>query len=89
MITLKSAHELALMREAGRIVAEVLAEIQETVAPGVTTGDLEAIADEIIVGKYGAIPSFKGYRGFPGYGVCLGQRGDRARNPWAAGPERG
>ncbi len=69
MITLKSAHELALMREAGRIVAEVLAEIREAVAPGVTTADLEAVADEIIVGKYGAIPSFKGYRGFPGL-VC-------------------
>lgn len=69
MITLKSAHELALMREAGRIVAEVLAEIREAVLPGATTADLEAIADRIIVGKYGAIPSFKGYRGFPGM-VC-------------------
>lgn len=69
MITLKSAHELALMREAGRIVAEVLAGIREAVAPGVTTADLEAIADEVIVGKYQAIPSFQGYRGFPGM-VC-------------------
>lgn len=69
MITLKSAHELALMREAGRIVAEVLLGIRETVAPGVTTAELEAVADRIIVGKYGAIPSFKGYRGFPGM-VC-------------------
>ncbi|MGD9047043.1 MAG: type I methionyl aminopeptidase [Anaerolineae bacterium] len=69
MITLKSAHELALMREAGRIVAEVLGGIQAAVAPGVTTADLEAIADRIIVGKYQAIPSFKGYRGFPGM-VC-------------------
>jgi methionyl aminopeptidase len=69
MITLKSAHELALMREAGRIVAEVLAEIRETVAPGITTADLEAVAERIIVDKHGAIPSFKGYRGFPGM-VC-------------------
>jgi methionyl aminopeptidase len=69
MITLKSEHELALMREAGRVVAEVLAEIRETVAPGVATADLEAVADRIIVGKYQAIPSFKGYRGFPGM-VC-------------------
>jgi methionyl aminopeptidase len=69
MITLKSAHELALMREAGRIVAEVLAEIQEAVVPGVTTADLEVIAERIIVGKHGAIPSFKGYRGFPGM-IC-------------------
>jgi methionyl aminopeptidase len=69
MITLKSEHELALMREAGRIVAEVLAGIGEVVVPGATTADLEAVADEIIVGKYKAIPSFKGYRGFPGL-VC-------------------
>ncbi|HSR34693.1 MAG TPA: type I methionyl aminopeptidase [Anaerolineae bacterium] len=69
MITLKSGNELALMREAGRIVAEVLAEIQEVVAPGVTTADLEVIADRIIVGKHQSIPSFKGYRGFPGM-VC-------------------
>jgi methionyl aminopeptidase len=69
MITLKSAHELALMREAGRIVAEVLAEIKKAVSSGVTTADLEAIADRIIVAKYAAIPSFKGYRGFPGM-VC-------------------
>jgi methionyl aminopeptidase len=69
MITLKSAAELTLMREAGRIVAEVLAGIQEAVVPGVTTADLEAISDEVIVGKYHAIPSFKGYRGFPGM-VC-------------------
>ncbi len=69
MITLKSAHELALMREAGRIVAEVLAEIREAVAPGVTTADLESIAGRIIVEKHRAIPSFKGYRGFPGM-VC-------------------
>jgi methionyl aminopeptidase len=69
MITLKAAHELSLMREAGRIVAEVLSEIREAVAPGVTTGDLEAIAERIIVETYGAVPSFKGYRGFPGM-VC-------------------
>ena len=66
MISLKSKRELALMRQAGQIVAEVLARIQEVVAPGVTTLDLEKIAEEIIVGKHGAIPSFKGYRGFPG-----------------------
>jgi methionyl aminopeptidase len=69
MITLKSAHELGLMRQAGRIVAEVLAEIREAVRPGVTTADLEAVAGRIIVDKHGVIPSFKGYRGFPGM-IC-------------------
>jgi methionyl aminopeptidase len=69
MISLKSAHEISLMREAGRIVAEVLDRIQEAVIPGATTADLELIAGQIIVDKYKAIPSFKGYRGFPGM-VC-------------------
>jgi methionyl aminopeptidase len=69
MITLKSAHELALMREAGRIVAEVLAEVRRVAAPGITTADLEVIAERIIVDEHGAIPSFKGYRGFPSM-VC-------------------
>jgi methionyl aminopeptidase len=57
------------MREAGRIVAEVLARVRDEVVPGMSTGDLEGMAGEVIVGKYGAIPSFKGYRGFPGM-VC-------------------
>jgi len=69
MISLKSAHEISLMCEAGHIVAEVLAEIREAVAPGVTTADLERTASSIIVDKYQAIPSFKGYRGFPGM-IC-------------------
>jgi methionyl aminopeptidase len=69
MISLKSERELLLMREAGRIVAEVLARIEEAVAPGMTTANLDAIAEEIIVDKHGAIPSFMGYRGFPGR-VC-------------------
>ncbi len=69
MITLKSAHELSLMRQAGQIVAQVLARMEEVIAPGMTTADLEAIAAEIIIGRYGAIPSFKGYRGFPAM-VC-------------------
>ena len=88
MITLKSARELASMREAGRIVAEVLGRIQEVVTPGLTTLQLEKAAEEIIVGKYGAIPSFKGYRGFPGM-VCTsvneeivhGIPGPRVLNP--------
>jgi len=69
MITIKSARELDLMRQAGGIVAEVLAGIREAISPGMTTADLETIAGRIIVDKHGAIPSFKGYRGFPGM-VC-------------------
>lgn len=69
MISIKSAHELDLMREAGRIVAQVLAAMEEAAAPGMTTADLERIAGEIIVDKHKAIPSFKGYHGFPGM-IC-------------------
>ncbi len=64
MIILKSSQELARMRHAGRIVAEVLARLREKVAADVTTAELDALAYQIIVG-YGAKPSFKGYRGFP------------------------
>lgn len=60
MIVLKSPRELARMRLAGRIVAEVLATLSERVRPGVTTSELNALAEEIIA-KRGGIPSFKGY----------------------------
>jgi methionyl aminopeptidase len=60
MVVLKSNDELKLMREAGRVVAEVLALMRERVRPGVTTLELDALAEEEIR-KRGAIPSFKGY----------------------------
>lgn len=64
MIVLKSSHELELMRQAGRIVAQVLERFREVVRPGITTAELEKVASHIIE-REGAIPSFKGYRGFP------------------------
>jgi methionyl aminopeptidase len=60
MIHLKSPQELKKMRQAGRIVAEVLECMRQTVAPGVTTAELDRLAEEIIRGHQ-AIPSFKGY----------------------------
>jgi methionyl aminopeptidase len=68
MIQIKTDAELALMREAGLVVGRTLATLQAAVAPGMTTADLDAIAEEAIRGE-GAIPSFKGYRGFPG-SIC-------------------
>lgn len=59
-IRIKSPQELALMRSAGRIVAEVHAHMREMVQPGVTTADLDAAAERIIRG-HGAIPIFVGY----------------------------
>jgi len=56
----KSKAELALMRQAGRIVAEVLAMMREKAKPGVSTAELDAMAEEII-GRRQAVPAFKGY----------------------------
>jgi methionyl aminopeptidase len=52
------------MREAGRLVARVLAELEAAVAPGVTTADLDRLAERL-VREAGAEPAFKGYRGYP------------------------
>ena len=63
-IILKSPRELELMRQAGLIVAEVLATLGENIGPGVTTAELNAAAAALIR-KRDAKPSFKGYHGFP------------------------
>jgi methionyl aminopeptidase len=68
MITLKSKREIELMIEAGRIVALAHRKIAEAIAPGVSTYDLDKLAEEIIT-ENGATPSFKGYGGFPG-SIC-------------------
>ena len=63
-VEVKSAREIDTMRQASRIVATVLREIQELAAPGLTTGDLDRHAERRIR-DLGAVPSFKGYHGFP------------------------
>lgn len=68
MITIKSEREIALMREAGRIVAETHALLRESLKPGISTLELDTIAEEYIRSK-GAVPSFKNYNGFPG-SIC-------------------
>lgn len=64
MIYLKSNIEIEVMRKAGQIVAEALLKIEEAIRPGITTKELDKIAEEFIYGC-GARPSFKGYHGFP------------------------
>lgn len=59
-VPVKSQREIALMRESGRIVAEVLALVGSHVRPGVTTRELDALAEEYIRSQ-GGIPAFKGY----------------------------
>jgi methionyl aminopeptidase len=61
-IVLKSAAELVLMRAAGRLNALALAAVRAAIAPGVTTGELDALAEETIR-KGGGLPIFKGYPG--------------------------
>jgi methionyl aminopeptidase len=64
MIIRKSSDELARMARAGRIVADTLALIGEHARPGVTTGELDELAEEFVTGQ-GGYPTFKGYRGYP------------------------
>ncbi|NLI94025.1 MAG: type I methionyl aminopeptidase [Peptococcaceae bacterium] len=64
MIELKNMEQFDRMRTAGRIVAEVLEIMKEVVKPGITTKELDRLAEEHIR-KYDAIPAFKGYNGFP------------------------
>ena len=67
-VELKSAREIAIMRQSGRIVATVLKEIMGLVKPGMTTADLDAYAEQRIR-SMDAEPSFKGYHGFSG-SIC-------------------
>jgi methionyl aminopeptidase len=64
VIVCRSAAELERMREAGRLVGEVLTELAARVAPGVTTAELDELAEQRIL-RAGAIPAFKGYHGYP------------------------
>jgi methionyl aminopeptidase len=63
-IEIKSVDELALMREAGLVVARTLERLRTELVPGMTTDDLDAIARDSIA-SHGATPSFLGYHGFP------------------------
>jgi methionyl aminopeptidase len=69
VITRKSKAEIAAMRRAGRLVAEVLALCGEALRPGVSTAALDALAEHHIR-SHGGVPSFKGYHGFPS-SICV------------------
>jgi methionyl aminopeptidase len=68
MIVIKSSAELEIMRRAGRLVAEVLERVKAAVRPGVDTLKLDRMAEDICRAG-GAVPAFKGYRGYP-YSLC-------------------
>ena len=63
-VEIKNKDEIALMRDAGRIVCEILDELGKMIAPGVSTWDLDQHAEALIY-KKGSKPAFKGYLGFP------------------------
>ena len=69
MIALRSEKEIKKLRRANHIVAEVLAELANRVVPGVSTGELDALAERMIRER-GALPSFLGYRNYPRC-VCI------------------
>lgn len=69
MIIIKSRDELSQMRESGRIAARVRDELVHSVAPGVTTRELDELAARLI-GRMGGASAFLGYRGYPG-NICL------------------
>lgn len=64
MIIIKNDVEIEYMRNAGRLVGETLARLEKIIKPGMTTAEIDKIAEEFIV-KHNAKPSFKGYHGFP------------------------
>lgn len=68
MIITKTPREIEIMREAGKIVALTHRELKKHIQPGITTGELDRIAEEFI-SSMDAIPSFKGYNGFRG-SIC-------------------
>lgn len=69
MIILKSRHEIEKMKISNRIVVEVLEEIKKKIRVGVTTIELDRLAESVIL-KKGGTPAFKGYRGYPN-SLCI------------------
>jgi methionyl aminopeptidase len=69
VIELKSAREIGLMRTGGHILADVMDRLRDTVKPGMSTGEIDEDVEAFIRSK-GAVPAFKGYRGFPAT-VCV------------------
>jgi len=68
MISIKTPEEIQIMREGGKILAAVLKEVEKSARPGITTLELDKLAEESIL-KSGAKPAFKGHEGFP-FSLC-------------------
>lgn len=68
-VTIKSAREIQLMREAGKILAKVHEELGKAIKPGMSTMDVDRLGEKLIRG-YGCVPSFKNYNGYPA-SICV------------------
>ena len=69
MIQLKSAREIEIMAQGGKILAATIETLRSAVRPGISTGELDTIAEDFIRSHEGATPAFKGLYGFPG-SIC-------------------
>jgi methionyl aminopeptidase len=69
MIQLKSTREIELMSQGGKILAQTIQKLQDAVQPGMSTADLDKVAEDFIRSHEGAVPAFKGLYGFPG-SIC-------------------
>lgn len=69
MVSIKSHNEIAIMREAGKILAKVHDELRDAIHPGMSTLDIDKLGEKIIRG-YGCIPSFLNYNGYPA-SICV------------------
>lgn len=68
-VTIKSAREIELMREAGRLLAIVHDELGKAIRPGISTRDIDALGDKLIR-SYGCVPNFLNYQGYPA-SICV------------------
>jgi len=64
MITIKTKSEIEIMRQGGKVLAEVMEQVKKKVSPGITGMDLDKVASDLVF-KYGATPAFLNYEGFP------------------------
>jgi methionyl aminopeptidase len=69
MIQLKSSREIELMSQGGKILGQTIEQLRNAVQPGVSTAELDAVAEQFIRSHDGATPAFKGLYGFPG-SIC-------------------
>ena len=63
-VTIKSVHEIELMREAGRLLNIVHKELEAAIRPGISTWELDKLGERVIRG-FGCVPNFLNYNGFP------------------------